>query len=88
MTEPRARQNHRRVAGIGDMNRKSGLDQVGRARLDQQRTIDTCAQIESGRAGRRIAGQLSAQSCIENANLDAHHFVFVVPALKTLDTNA
>ena len=42
----------------------------------------------ASRAGRRIPGQLVAQSCIEDANIDAHYFVLIAAAHKILDTSA
>lgn len=49
-------QHHRRQAGIADMNRHAGWDQVRVARLYRQRLWQAGAQIQASRSGGRVVG--------------------------------
>src|SRR3546814_21080603 len=56
-----ARQNHCGVAGIGDMYRQTGGDQMRLARLQYQRCIDAGTQFEAGAAAGSVGGQLRSE---------------------------
>lgn len=58
VSQPGARQYHGGVARVGQMNRQTGRDEECFARLDGGGRVYTGAQVEPGRAGRGIRGQL------------------------------
>ena len=73
VAEARARQQHRRVAGIADVDRQAGRHQLGSARLQDQRRVDAGAQVEAGAAGGGVGRQPPGHARVEDADVDAGH---------------
>ena len=57
VAEAGARQDHRGVAGVGDVDGKPGRDEQRLARRDGGRPVDAGAQIEPRRPARRVLGE-------------------------------
>ena len=72
MAQTRTRQDQRRIARIADGNREARRHEGGFARLQRQRFVETCAQVEARAAGRRVGGELIAHARIENLQVEFH----------------
>ena len=57
MAEPGARQDHRGVAGVGDVDGEPGRDEPRIARPDGGRPVDAGPQIEPRRPVRLVLGE-------------------------------
>src|SRR5213075_3021221 len=71
--EARARQHHRRIAGMADVDRDAGRDQLALARRERERRIHAGAQIEPGSARRRVMRQHASDPLVEDADLQFPH---------------
>ena len=71
VAEPRARQQHRREAGIADVDRQAGRHQLGGAGREHQRRVDAGAQVEAGAARRGVGRQPLGDARIEDPHVDA-----------------
>ena len=74
MAQPGTRQDHPRVAGIADVDRQPGGQQLGVARVQGQRGLHHGAQVEAGGAVGGVGGQwkLVAQAGIKKPVLQLH----------------
>ena len=68
-----ARQDHRRVSRVADMDGKAGRHQVGAAGRDGQRLADGGAQVEAGAARGRIGRQQFFHAGIKYLDVDFFH---------------
>ena len=58
---------------VGEMDRNAGGNERGVPRLERERCIEACAQIESRGAARCVMRQLSAQTRVENLDVECFH---------------
>ena len=72
MAETGARQYHRRVSGIIDVDRNARRDQFTLAGVQRQRRLHARAQIKAGGAGGGVLRELIAQARVENFYVEFH----------------
>src|SRR5688572_27418459 len=76
MAEPTARQDHRGIARIGDVDGEASRDQDGLARFQGEGGVDAGAQVQAGAAGRGIGRQQVLHAWIENLDINGVHAGF------------
>lgn len=73
MAETTARQDHRRIAGIGHVDRQARRNQHGLAGRQVERRVDAGAQVEPRAALRCIGRQQVLHARVENFDVDGFH---------------
>ena len=71
-----ARQDHRRHAGVAEVDGDAGGDQVGLPRMDGHDVLDAGAQVEPGLSRRGIAGRMLPEALVENFDVDFLQILF------------
>lgn len=73
VAEPRARQDHRRQAGVGQVYGQAGRNQHGLARMQLDRGFDAGTQVETSSAGRGVVRRGVLEARVENLDVDLMH---------------
>ena len=71
VAQPRARQDHRRQPGIGEVDGDAGRDQRRLAGRDVERRVDAGAQVQAGGTRRGVVRRAVAQALVEDLDVDA-----------------
>lgn len=75
VAQTRARQDHRRQAGVADVDRQARRHQHRVARRERDRLVQAGAQVQAGAAGRRVGGKLLGHAAVEHLEIDGGHGV-------------
>ena len=73
VSQPRARQNHGRESGVGEVDGDAAWNQLGRAGLEFDRPADAGAQIQAGGAAGGILRQTVLEARVQYLDVESVH---------------